>query len=277
MSSTSSEPAESITVRQTLDLLYGPFAPLAGGVADGRYAFWLGSGISRERLPDLRDLILRVLAFLHERIVVDDPNCHHRKALDQAVEMAGLRPEERERFDLDDLPQDWPVIDLVLQGLENRYSELLDIRVEGEDADYLLWDAVDVRSTYGTEVNRDCEHLCIGILALEGAISVAASANWDGLIEAALAELAGDADAVLRTVVLPDELREPERALTLLKFHGMRRPRDWRSRQIPRGTCSRPAADHRLEHEPSHKADPRSVSGLCDYQSDFDDRDVGAG
>lgn len=65
-----------------------------------------------------------------------------------------------------------------------------------------------------------CEHLCIGILVLEGAVSEAASANWDGLIEAAIVELAADADAILRVVVLPDELREPERALTLLKFHG---------------------------------------------------------
>lgn len=212
--------AASITVAETLDLLEGRFAALARGVADGRYALWLGSGISLERLPDLRRLILNVLEFLHARIVAGKADCPHRKALEQAVEMAGLRTGERAQFKLNDRPNTWPVLGLVLDGLRDRYSELLNIRVDGQDADYLLWEAVDVRATYDAGIGPDCEHLCIGILVLEGAVSEAASANWDGLIEAALAELAGDPDAVVRLVVLPDELREPERALTLLKFHG---------------------------------------------------------
>lgn len=212
--------AESITVAETLDLLEGRFAALARGVADGRYALWLGSGISRERLPDLRGLILNVLEFLHARIVAGKADCPHRKALEQAVKMSGLRPRERAQFELDDPPTTWPVLDLVLGGLGDRYSKLLDIRVEDEAADYLLWDAVDVRATYCAGIDPDCEHLCIGILVLEGAVSEAASANWDGLVEAALTELAGDPDAVVRAVVLPDELRDAERALTLLKFHG---------------------------------------------------------
>jgi hypothetical protein len=211
--------ADSITVAETLDLLEGPFAGLARGVADARYALWLGSGISLERLPDVPGLILRVLEFVHARVVAG-ADCSHRKALEQAVGMAGLRPEERAQLELDDPPNTWPVLDLVLGGLQDRYSELLDIRVEGEAVDYLLWDAVDVRATYGAGIDPDCEHLCIGILVLEGAVSEVASANWDGLIEAALGELTGDYDAIVRVVVLPDELREPERALTLLKFHG---------------------------------------------------------
>ncbi len=55
---------------------------------------------------------------------------------------------------------------------------------------------------------------------LEGAVNEAISANWDGLIETALGEMTGDVDAVVRLVVLPAELRDPERPLTLLKFHG---------------------------------------------------------
>lgn len=212
--------ADSITVAQTLDLLEGRFAALARGVAEGRYALWLGSGISRDRLPDLGDLILKVLEFLHARMVAGKADCPHRKALDEAVEMARLRPHERSQIELDDPPSTWPAIDLVLTGLRDQYSKLLDIRVEGEAADYLLWDAVDVRATYGAGIAPDCEHFCIGILVLEGAIREAASANWDGLIEAALAELSDDPDADIRVVVLPDELRQPERALTLLKFHG---------------------------------------------------------
>jgi hypothetical protein len=212
--------ADSITVAETLELLEGRFAALAHGAADGQYVLWLGSGISRGRLPDVRGLILKVLEFLHARIVQGNADCPHRRALERAVAMAKLRPHERAQFEVDDVPENWPMLDLVLEGLCERYSELLDVRVEGEAPDYLVWDAVDVRASYGPGIAPDCEHLCVGILVLESAVTVAASANWDGLIEAALTELAGDLDAVVRIVVLPEELRGEERALTLLKFHG---------------------------------------------------------
>src|SRR3546814_4943832 len=53
--------AATITVRATLALLDGPKREIAEGVANDEYVFWLGSGISRERLPDLRDVAKRVL------------------------------------------------------------------------------------------------------------------------------------------------------------------------------------------------------------------------
>jgi hypothetical protein len=96
----------------------------------------------------------------------------------------------------------------------------LAIQIDGEGADCLLWEAVDVRGTYGTGLEPDCEHICLAILALEGAVSEVVSANWDGLIEAALAQLGGNPDDVVRVIVLPAELREPKRDLILLKFHG---------------------------------------------------------
>ena len=155
--------AESITVGETLDLLEGCFAAVAGGIADGRYALWLGSVVSRERLPDLRALILKVLEFLHARMATGKVDCPHRRALEQAVEQAvekaRLRPDERMQFEFDDPPKTWPVLDLVLGGLRDCYSELLDIRVEGEASDYLLWEAVDVRATHGAGIGPDCEHL----------------------------------------------------------------------------------------------------------------------
>jgi hypothetical protein len=45
--------AANITVAETLGLLDGPFTGLAKGVAEGRYALWLGSGISLSRVPGL--------------------------------------------------------------------------------------------------------------------------------------------------------------------------------------------------------------------------------
>ena len=45
-----------MTVAETLAVLETRFAGFAEGIADGRYVLWLGSGVSRDRLPDLRAL-----------------------------------------------------------------------------------------------------------------------------------------------------------------------------------------------------------------------------
>lgn len=54
---------------------------------------------------------------------------------------------------------------------------------------------------------------------LEGVLSEAPSANWDGLIESALEELAAPA-TVVQVVVLPEDLQAPPGVLRLIKFHG---------------------------------------------------------
>jgi hypothetical protein len=66
----------------------------------------------------------------------------------------------------------------------------------------------------------DCEHLCVAILAMEGVVPNIASANWDGLTEAASTELSGGTNDIIRVCVGGDDLREPELQATLLKFHG---------------------------------------------------------
>ena len=221
MSPPSKEPtAASITVQQTLDLLDGEFAAFAGGVADGRYAFWLGSGISRGRVPDLGEIVLMVLEFLQTRIDPGNPDCAHAKALAEAVDLAGLRDDERRRLNLAEPVRGWELLDVIVKGLVSRYAELLDVRVSGQREDYLVWDAVDVRATYPPDAPPDCEHYCIAILSLEGLVADLASANWDGLIESAVAELAGDRNQVLRVVVLAEDFREPARRTRLLKLHG---------------------------------------------------------
>lgn len=212
--------ASSITVAETLELLEGRFATVAQGVADDRYALWLGSGISRERLPDVGEIIRRLLTFLHARGANEEADGPHRRALKEAMDLASLSPIESARIDLSEAPEKWPNLEEVVRKLWDHYSELFDIRVEGEPADYLLWDGLDVRATYGEELEPDCEHLCIAILALEGVISTVTSTNWDGLLEGAAQTLNGSVGEMLRVVVLPQDLRKPVQALTLLKFHG---------------------------------------------------------
>ena len=67
---------------------------------------------------------------------------------------------------------------------------MLDIPVPGEGPDFLLWEALGVVATYADPtVEPDSEHLCIAGLIAEGAALTIVSANWDGLIEKAVAEL----------------------------------------------------------------------------------------
>ena len=61
-----------------MDLLDGDFATLAEGVAQRRYAFWLGSGISQERVDDLKRVVARVLTYLRERIDSSVASCRFR-------------------------------------------------------------------------------------------------------------------------------------------------------------------------------------------------------
>jgi hypothetical protein len=214
--------AATITVAQALDLLDGAFAGMAAGVAQRRYAFWLGSGISRERVADLKGVVERVLTHLRDRIDVGNPACPYRVALEEALALAKLSAADRARVDLATPVSGWPVKDTILTNLTGEYSKLLDIRVGGHpDPDYLLWEVVDVPTTFAAvHSTPDCEHLCLAILMLEGVVSDVPTANWDGLIESAVNELTGASGTAVRVCVTPDDLRETPLLTRLLKFHG---------------------------------------------------------
>jgi hypothetical protein len=213
--------AADITVAQTLALLDGPFSGLAKGVAEGRYAFWLGSGISLDRVPGVSGLVVKVLEFLQANV---DPSlgdeCPHRKALAKAVELGDLPADTVKQIDLDQEVVSWPPLDQLVRALVRRYSQLLDIPVTGKPRDYLLWEGVDVRAEYGNCAEPDCEHVAFAMLVLEGVASDAPTPNWDGLIEVALEELSGSVDTVTQVVVLKDEVPTLGRNVRLLKFHG---------------------------------------------------------
>jgi hypothetical protein len=214
--------ASAITVRETLDLLDGQFASLAEGVAQGKYAFWLGSGISRDRVDDLKDVVARVLTHLRDRIDVANANCPYRTALQEALDLSRLSAADRAQVDLALPIVEWPVLNTILVNLTHEYSRLLDIRVGGHaEADYLLWEIVNVPVTFApAHATPDCEHLCIAILVLEGVVSDIPTANWDGLIEAAVNQLTQNAGNSLRVCVIPADLREAPLLSRLLKFHG---------------------------------------------------------
>ncbi|QYA15925.1 SIR2 family protein [Rhizobium sp. AB2/73] len=212
--------AATITISQTLALLDGPFRSFAVGVAEDRYAFWLGSGISFGRVDGLKQVIPRVIEFLRMRIDLGNPACRFNAALAQALGLAQLSPEEQARVDLARPFAEWPDADAITGRLIGNYARLLETTVEGEADDFVLWNAVDIASTFADPgLEPDVEHLCIAILLLEGVSSDIASANWDGLVEKAVETLTGGAPALVVNV-RPEDLREPQQRARLFKFHG---------------------------------------------------------
>jgi hypothetical protein len=213
--------AFNISIRQVLTLLDGGFASMAEGIAQKRYALWLGSGISRDRVDDLKRVVARVLSHLRDHIDPADGCCAYRRALMQAIGLAHLSAADEASVDFTRPVTEWPAINTLLANLAQEYSRLLDIRVGGHPEDYLLWEVVDVPTTFAAaSAIPDCEHFCIAILALEGVLEDIATANWDGLIEAAVEELTEGSGTALQICVRAEDLREAPLLARLLKFHG---------------------------------------------------------
>jgi hypothetical protein len=210
--------ADEITVRQVLEKFDGEFNRVAEAVANGEFALWIGSGISR-KAPSLGDLVDQAVEYL--RVSAVDPATRARflPALREALEIADLDPSALEvHFGTPFV--DWPTHNDIREILWNRYSRLLDVRVRGEAADFMLWEAIDIRTAFADPARPAAEHLGIAVLVLEGAVREMASANWDGFIETAVSRLTGGAPGVLQAVVDPNHLRNAAGAARLLKFHG---------------------------------------------------------
>jgi hypothetical protein len=87
-------------------------------------------------------------------------------------------------IDLNQSVASWPDLPSLLDRLAGKYADLLDVVVDGEEDDYLLWEGARVIEVFADPtIEPDAEHLCIAILALEGLLPEIMSANWDGLIE----------------------------------------------------------------------------------------------
>lgn len=217
-------PAAAISVRTTLDLLDNSFQAFAQGMAEGRYAFWLGSGISLGVVPGLWGVIAKVIEFIRVHIDPADPACKFNRAMNEVLRLAGLNAAQCAALDLNVAFDMWPQDkrDAIVGTLVTNYARLLAIRVGTEPFDYLLWDAVKVCETYGGgALQPDVEHLCLAALSLEGVATEMVSANWDPLVERAVASLTDGNAALAPTVVArPNDVQLPRGRTRLIKFHG---------------------------------------------------------
>ena len=173
-------------IRKALRSLKQEHAALVGDVVDGRRFFWLGSGISRDQVPDLVAVMERVLLFLRDQAHTGPERAQHRDAL---LEVLGTYlPPEVARYEADEAG--WQPADL--EPLRQVYSEVLGVRVGDLPGEYLLMTAADLPNTYGAaDLEPGVAHRLLAILIAEGVVKEIASGNWDGLVEAAVVELTG--------------------------------------------------------------------------------------
>lgn len=209
--------AATISIKETLELLDGPYAGLSTGITQGAYAFWLGSGISRDRVVGLDGVLAKLLEFLRRK-ATSEATCTYRAALEQIIAMATPSEDERAQIDIAQPVTQWTCLPNLLKRLWKQYSAVLSVPIQNERSDYLLWVGLDFPNTFASQ-EPDAEHLAIGMLALEGAATEFASANWDGLIEAAIQEL-GHGEDFYQITVTGDDLRNPGANAKLFKFHG---------------------------------------------------------
>lgn len=189
---------------------------------EGQYVLWLGSGISRDRVPNVDELLERVLEHVRGNIIAGDHGGDFRAALEEMLKLASLSQEEATSIDFEVAVAEWPLRNRIVSSLRTSYSQVLDVPVgDGNPEDYLIWTALDVPKTYGAaDLEPDVEHYAIAVLMLEGLVPSAVTANWDGLVEKALRELAPSFDSLVRVAVKPGDFRISGRRIDVIKFHG---------------------------------------------------------
>ncbi|KRD07006.1 hypothetical protein ASE48_13855 [Mycobacterium sp. Root265] len=159
-----------------------------------------------------------MLDFLQSKSDSTDPVCRFTTALEEVLQVAGV---DADSIDLAAAVGSWPNLDDIVSRLVDRYSYVLDVQVEGEPEDYLVWTGLDVSTTYGApDLEPDVEHLCVAILMMEGVVRSAPTTNWDGLVEAAMERLAGGSNRNLKVIVAAEDFTAPDRQAELVKFHG---------------------------------------------------------
>ena len=131
--------AATISLKETLDLLDGPFRDVSRGVVEGQYALWLGSGISRDRVLGLDGVLAKLIEFLRGNAKPDQDSAY-RKALEKVLEMAAPSAEERAAIDISQPATiNWPCLPSLLSRLWKQYADVLSVEVGTEKLDYLGW------------------------------------------------------------------------------------------------------------------------------------------
>ncbi len=220
--------ASNLTLTESLDALRVRW-PFVSDVLGGHYAVWLGSGISRERFPDLGTLLRELLEILHSRIQAGDANCPYRRCLENVIQLTTIRP----RNLLDEPPANWSndrgelVAEEIVNQLWSRYPDVLDqtLRVNGETLT-VTFHLLKLDEIYGDASKQpDAEHRFLALLIAEGILDELVTTNWDALIEAAHEACGNGVDRRLDVVAAGEDIDGTGVAgiARLTKIHGCAR------------------------------------------------------
>jgi hypothetical protein len=206
-----------MTVETALETLRTRYSALLEDIGRGERVLWIGAGVSRDQVPDVGQLLVKLLTHLRDKIVPgvdDDP---HLSALQLII--GEHLPDELDDFSKE--PRAWHV-PTDLSNLSNSYSNILATEVGNEVQDYLLWEAVDVRQTYGSpDLIPGPEHWLIAFLVHEGLLTEAVTTNWDGLIERAVRESSTTpVPEKVSVLMTPESFRSGRAPFKLYKAHG---------------------------------------------------------
>lgn len=205
------------TISEALASLSADHPSLLADLTRGDRVFWVGSGVSFGQVPGLETLLRRVFEFLQEKIVAGSSDDPHLKALDEIIRQH--LPDQINAFESD--PVGW-TIPPDLSDLTRSYSEVLGTEVDDQPLDYLLWEAVDVRETYGSpDIEPGFDHQLIAYLIREGVVTEIVTTNWDGLIERAAKDSAPGVNPPPLAVIMSREtFRSARGRCNLYKAHG---------------------------------------------------------
>lgn len=187
---------------------------------NGRYACWLGSGISFERFPGLKSLVQDLLEKIHSKCDFANSACPWKSCLVHILQLVHVAWDgSRETAP----PDKWPDIDNILAQLVDRYSDVLEEPVNVAGTQYSLsWDILHLDTLYGDDgVEPDAEHVLIAVLLAEGVFKELVTTNWDGLIEKAHGISCNGNGHDLSVVVEPrDIVGSRDTSSRLTKVHG---------------------------------------------------------
>ena len=214
---TSAHPGK-ISLRQCLDGLRSEWSWFAQPFLNGEFAAWIGSAVSMERLPNLKSLLQKLLASLHQEIDPKNDACPYKAAL---KDILGLVSWPLEEVDWTAPPDRWKRFDQLLSSLVSKYSVVLGILIEGEEENSILWKHLQILETYGDPgMQPDADHLFLALLVEEGFLQEIVTTNWDALIESANESFR---DELTLSVVASSEDLQLIRSPLLLKIHGCAR------------------------------------------------------
>jgi len=83
------KPARTVPV--VLERFGSDFSEFTDAFAEGQYVLWLGSGISRDRVPNVYELLERILEHLRTNIDDPDSDCAYRAALSAGRDAEALQ------------------------------------------------------------------------------------------------------------------------------------------------------------------------------------------